>query len=111
MLFDEGRDPRLIGRVNVQKLNADPCTFEKAADNRSTADFAQGSDSIRTVGCKSSAFGPQLEPQAQRPANVVAVIQFKEGSAGTENHEAPTGSHLASSVIDPHVNVEADLRA
>ena len=96
MLFDEGRDPRPIGRVDVHKLNADPTTLETAADNRATADFAQSG---------------QLEPQVQRPANGVAVIQLEEGSTGTENHEAPIGSHLASGVIDPHVNVEADLRA
>ncbi len=40
VLFDEGRDSRSIGRVNVQKLNADPRTLEIAAENRSTADRA-----------------------------------------------------------------------
>ncbi len=96
MLFDEGRDSRSIGRVNVQKLNADPCTLKIATENRSTADRAQSG---------------QIELQAQRPANGIVMIQFKEGSAGTEIHEAPTGSHLASGAIDPHLNVEADLRA
>ena len=96
MFFDEGRDPRPIGLVDVHELNADPTIFETAADNRSTADLAHSG---------------QLEPQPERPAHGVAVIQLEEGSAGTENHEAPIGSHLASGVIDPHVNVEADLRA
>ena len=53
VLLDEGRDPRLIGRVNLQKLDADPCTVVIAAENRSTADLAQSG---------------QFEPQAQRPA-------------------------------------------
>ena len=96
VLLDEGRDPRLIGRVNLQKLDADPCTVVIAAENRSTADLAQSG---------------QLEPQAQRPANGVVLIQLEEGSAGAEHDEPPSGSHLASGAIDPHVNVEADLRA
>ena len=96
VLFDEDRDSRSIGRVNVQKLNADPCTLKIATENRSTADRAQSG---------------QIELQAQRPANGIVMIQFKEGSAGTEIHEAPTGAHLASGAIDPHVNVQADLRA
>ena len=96
VLFDEDRDSRSIGRVNVQKLNADPSTLKIATENRSTADRAQSG---------------QIELQAQRPANGIVMIQFKEGSAGTEIHEAPTGAHLASGAIDPHVNVQADLRA
>ena len=97
MLFDEGRDPGPIGRVDVHKLNADSTILETSADNRSRADAAKSG---------------QLELQAERPAHRVAVIQLEEGSADTENHEAPSGLLLlASGVIDPHVNVEADARA
>ena len=96
MFPDEGRDQGPVGPVDIQKLNPDPTAFEMAADYGPTADPAESG---------------QLEPQAQGLANGVANIQFKEGAAGAENHEASTGSRLASVVIDPHVNVEADLRA
>ena len=41
-LFNEGRDPLPITRLDVQKLNADPFTCDGAADNRTTVDFAWG---------------------------------------------------------------------
>ena len=58
-LFNEGRDPLPITRLDVQKLNADPFTCDGAADNRTTVDFA---------------WGGQFKPHAQERANRVALI-------------------------------------
>ena len=45
-------------------------------------------------------------PPAATPLN----LQFKEGSARAEHYEAPTGSRVLAGDVNPHVDVEADLR-
>ena len=97
VLGDKRHDAALFHAVDIEKLDADPGTAEDVADNRPTADSAEGG---------------QLEPHVHDGANAEDLIELQEGPATAEHHDAPTHrSRVASGGLDPHVHVKADPHA